>query len=408
MKVALVHAYPVHARAVGGTTRLDALARYLAPRHRLWVFAHGSGDAAADARAVADLAAIGVTQRLFDRPRAGLFRRLRRAAGPRPYYVGYNENPLLARALADLDRAESLDVVHLELGYLAPLLSELSPRPLRVLAEQETMSLAIERLRSLPMRERTLYEWYVGRTAATVRRFESGTLPSFDLLFGISPSEAARLSEVVRRPVPVLPHVASTAAFRPPERESGGRGVLFVGNFGHRPNLHALSWLLGGVWPLVAREAPGARLEVVGPRLPEAERARLSGLGAVPHGRVEDLAAAYGAAAVVVNPVRTGGGMRGKVLEAFACARAVVSTSLGMEGIDAVPETHFSLADNPGQFAAAIVRYLESPGLRAAHGAAARRLAEERYDPAVVFARLEAEWRRALSERDRAGGGGAP
>jgi polysaccharide biosynthesis protein PslH len=406
VKIALVHPYPVHGRAVGGTTRLDALARHLAPRHRVWVFAHASGNPAADARAVADLASIGVTQRLFDRPRAGVVRRLRWAAGPRPYYVGYNENPPLARALADLDRTESLDLVHLELGYLAPLLADLSPRPLRVLAEQETMSLAIERLRRLPAREKTLYERYVGRTGAAVRRFESDVLPSFDLLFGISPSEAARLSEVVGRPVPVLPHVASTTAFRPPERESAGMRILFVGNFEHRPNLHALSWFLDGVWPLVARDAPGARLEVVGPHLPEAESGRLSRLGAVPRGRVEDLAGAYGACAVVVNPILTGGGMRGKVLEAFSCARAVVSTSLGMEGIDAVPETHFTRADDPGAFAAAIVRYLGSPALRAAHGAAARRLAEERYDPAVVFARLEAAWQCALAERAAARGGG--
>ncbi|HEY3350241.1 MAG TPA: glycosyltransferase family 4 protein [Thermoanaerobaculia bacterium] len=405
VKVALVHPYPVHGRAVGGTTRLDALARYLAPRHRVWVFAHASGDSAADGRAVADMASIGVTQRLFDRPRAGVVRRLRWAAGPRPYYVGHNENPALARALADLDRAEPLDLVHLELGYLAPLLAELSPRPLRVLAEQETMSLAVERLRRLPAREKTLYELYVGRTGSAIRRFESETLPSFDLLFAISAAEAARLSEVVGRPVPVLPHVASTTAFRPPDRESDEMRILFVGNFGHRPNLHALSWFLEAVWPLVARETPGVRLEVVGPHLPESGRQRLLRVGAVPRGRVEDLAGAYGASTVVVNPIRTGGGMRGKVLEAFSCARALVSTSLGMEGIDAEPETHYTRADDPGVFAAAVARYLGSPALRAAHGAAARRLAEERYEPTVVFARLEAAWQRALEERSAARGG---
>jgi glycosyltransferase involved in cell wall biosynthesis len=102
-----------------------------------------------------------------------------------------------------------------------------------------------------------------------------------------------------------------------------------------------------------------------------------------------------------VNPIRTGGGMRGKVLEAFACGCAVVSTAMGMEGVDAVRGEHCLLAETSGDFARAVLRYLGDPGLRRQHGRAARALAEHAYDPRTVFPRLAAELEALAGDRRR-------
>lgn len=91
--------------------------------------------------------------------------------------------------------------------------------------------------------------------------------------------------------------------------------------------------------------------------------------------------------------------MRGKVLEAFACGRPVVSTPMGMEGIDAQPDRHHLEAQEPGPFSSAVVRYLKDADLRRTHGQAARELVERLYDPSVVFARFEGDALEAVSRR---------
>lgn len=397
MRIAILHPYPVCGRAVGGVTRLHALVRHLAPRHRVTVLAHAGEDPASDAEAVRELAEMGVKQALFPRPGAGLVKRLSWVLGRSPYAVEYNRNPDLADALTDLERVEGLDVVHVELSYMSPFLARLHPRTVRILAEQETMSLSLDRLRRVPFTRRTLFEHYVGLEKGKVRRFEAETLRSFQILYGISGTEAAWLAGKTGRPVGVLPHIVATRRFVPAPEEPTAAKVLFVGNFLHRPNLHGLGWFLERVWPGVRAAVPEARLEAVGPGLTEAWRRERERDGVIAPGRVENLVERYQQAAVFVNPIRTGGGMRGKVLEAFACGRPVVSTPMGMEGIDAEPDRHHLEVDEPRAFANAVVRYLKDADLRRAHGRAARTLAERLYDPSVVFARLEEDALEAVS-----------
>ena len=396
MRIGIVHPYPVHARAVGGTTRVYALVRHLAARHSVTVLAHASGSEEADRGAVGEMAALGVEQRLFPLSRPALWRRVPWTVGSTPYFVHRNRNAALERAIASLD----VDVVHVEHGYLAPLLAGLRPGTARLLAEQETMSLAITRLREAPAR--SAYEWYLLSQRRKVAAFERRAFAAYDRICAISPAEAQYLGTLTGRSIGLVPHVVDTTAFRPRAGDASGAGVLFVGNYAHRPNGQGLAWFLEHVWPRVRAAAPSAGLDVVGPGLSAPDRERVARAGGRPRGRVEDLVAAYRDAAVFVNPMRTGGGMRGKVLEAFACGGAVVSTSMGMEGVDARDGEHGQIADEPEGFAAAVMRYLADPALRARHGAAARALVERAYDPRVVFPRVEDEYAAAVASRRQA------
>ncbi|HZR80491.1 MAG TPA: glycosyltransferase [Candidatus Binatia bacterium] len=399
MKIAIVHPYPVSERAVGGTTRVYLLARHLAARHSVRILTHASGDPIADAAAVRAMADLGVAQEIFARPRATVGRKLAWALGHAPYFVGHNRNPALEAALARLDATDELDVVHVEFAYLAPVLGALGPRPARVLAEQETMSVVVERLHAVPSRRLSLYQVYLSRQLAGVRRFEAQAVRTFDRAFAINEAEAALLSRVAGREVAVLPHVVAADAFRAPAAEPREPVLLFVGNYAHDPNRHAVLWFAESVWPRVCEEAGDAALAVVGPHLPPAEALELARRGARLLGRVDDLADCYRRATVFVNPILSGGGMRGKVLEAFASGRPVVSTRLGMEGIAAEDGVHADLADDAVAFARAVVRLLRDPELRRQRGRAARALVEQLYDAPSVFGRLEDAYRDAVAER---------
>lgn len=402
MRIVIVNPYPVHRRSVGGVTRLNALVSFLAPRHTVTVLAHASSRVERDAAAVRDLAEIGVEQRLFARPRPRIWTRLSWVTHSAPYCVSCNRNSDLEAFLVALDRHGEVDVVHTEFAYLCPLLGGLGARPVRVLAEQETMSLATDRLRGVPLRTRTFYEHYLRTERAKMRTFEASALRSFDLCYAISSVEAAYMAAVAGRRVEILPHVVCPRRFPSRSHDAEESALLFVGNYTHQPNRHGLLWFVECVWPAVALAVPGARLDVVGPGLDARTRGTLEQRAGIRvRGFVDDLVAHYHATAVFINPIRSGAGMRGKVLEAFACGQAVVSTRMGMEGIAAVPGTHYLQADDPASFARAVCTYLRSPSLRARHGMAARELVERIYDPLVVFPRLEDAYEAAVGARRR-------
>src|SRR5207302_7133458 len=102
-----------------------------------------------------------------------------------------------------------------------------------------------------------------------------------------------------------------------------------------------------------------------------------------------------GAAAVVV-PLRLGGGTRLKIIEAMAMGKAIVSTTLGAEGIEAVPGRDILVEDDPAAFADAVSRLLAQPSLAARIGQSARRLAVERYSWSGAARALEGFYRRIL------------
>lgn len=151
-------------------------------------------------------------------------------------------------------------------------------------------------------------------------------------------------------------------------------GLLFVGTLGYLPNADGINWFCREVVPLLRTAAARPfRLEIVG----IGAGSEVLALHAPPEiivvGAVDDLRPHYQAASAVIAPLRGGGGTRIKILEAFSYRRPVISTTIGMEGIEARHETHALLADEPAALATACARLMSDPGLCArltheAHG----------------------------------------
>jgi glycosyltransferase involved in cell wall biosynthesis len=106
-------------------------------------------------------------------------------------------------------------------------------------------------------------------------------------------------------------------------------------------------------------------------------------------GYVHDLVPYMEQAALMVVPVRAGGGMRVRILEAFSHAMPVVTTSVGLEGIDARPDEDVLVADTPEMFARQVIRLLQDEGLQTRLAENSRRLAVRRYDWQVVLKEVE-------------------
>lgn len=138
--------------------------------------------------------------------------------------------------------------------------------------------------------------------------------------------------------------------------------ILFVGSHQHLPNPQAVDWFLERVWPVVSQRVPSARFVVVGSGIPTGTAQGWTARGALVAGHVADLDPLYASSRVVVAPLLTGSGFKGKVAEAMANGVPCVGTSLAFEGMNVEPGRHVLAADDAVAFASEIVRLLLDDG----------------------------------------------
>ena len=181
--------------------------------------------------------------------------------------------------------------------------------------------------------------------------------------------------------------------------------VLFVGSFVHYPNEDAAIRLATRILPLVHRQLPLASLVIVGSDPPPSISA-LAGTRARVHGSVPAVEPYLDRASLVVAPMRLGGGMRVKILEALAAGKPVVCSPLAVDGLPVHDGIEVRLAETDEEFAKAIVELLENPGKRRALATAARQWAEQHFGlhrSAAAFHRLYED---VLRERQPGGAAG--
>ena len=203
-----------------------------------------------------------------------------------------------------------------------------------------------------------------------------------------------RDEDLLRRDVPtaktaVVPNAVDVDFFRPDVNSAEDPNLLvFFGALNYHPNVDGVSFFLREILPRVKSRRPGLKLQILGQNPPRDIVARATD-GVELTGLVEDVRPYIARAAVVVAPIRIGGGTRFKILEAMAMGKAVVSTTVGAEGIEVRDGVDILLADEAEAFAAQVDRLLTDAGLRRAMGAAARSLIEHRYSWAASVGRLE-------------------
>jgi glycosyltransferase involved in cell wall biosynthesis len=177
--------------------------------------------------------------------------------------------------------------------------------------------------------------------------------------------------------------------------------VLFAGNYTHLPNVDAAVWLAREIMPRLRALSAGARLRLVGPAPPR-EVSALAGADVEVLGAVPSMAQHLEAAAVVVAPVRIGGGMRMKVLDALASQKAVVTTSRGAEGF-LLPRDELPLviADDAESIANATARLLNDQEWRRILAARARSFAAEHHSAEAYGRRMDALYQDVVADRRR-------
>ena len=155
--------------------------------------------------------------------------------------------------------------------------------------------------------------------------------------------------------------------------------IIFTGTMDYYPNTNAVLSFAQQCWPLIRARVPDANWQIVG-RNPPPEVQRLAELpGVTVTGSVPDVRPYLAASAVAIVPLQIGSGTRVKILEAFAMRKAVVSTSVGYQGLAVEPGKHLLVADHPEEFAEAVVELLHNSSARINLGNAGRALVDAEY-----------------------------
>ena len=151
--------------------------------------------------------------------------------------------------------------------------------------------------------------------------------------------------------------------FDPPRTGDGRRDVvLFTGHLAHPPNIDAVLFLLREIWPLVLAQRPNASCRIAGQSPVTTIRETVNATrNAELAANVGDMRHEFSRSRLFVVPMRFGGGVRQKILEAWSCGVPVVTTTMGAEGIESLNETNCHIADDASTFAQAIVRLLDNP-----------------------------------------------
>lgn len=366
----------------GGQKVMGRLAHGLAGRHEVaLLYARRPGEEPADSHIGERCARVEEVEA----PGAptGVRRGLRRARtglallGGRPSLVSRWRLPGLRRRLRRLLDEWEPDVLQVEHQVMGQFLRDAeSGSAVRVLTAHETGADAAEGGGvALPA-------WLGPIGVALERRawtrYEESLLVRVDAVVAFTRRDCERLRprgghvELRRVPLGIDPPAE-------PAPGDGGEGnrILFFGSFRHPPNVEAARRLVRRILPLVRRQVPAARLDLVGesppPDLSERDGELVSVTGFVPS--IEPF---LERAAVVAAPLRFGGGTRVKVIESLAAGKAVVATPLAVAGLDVRPGESVLLAEDDAQLAEAIAGLLEDADARRRLESAARRWASER------------------------------
>jgi len=305
---------------------------------------------------------------------------------PVPYAVAKYRSPAYAARVRELLHTGTFDAVVCD--FLPPVVNLPAALPCPSIlfthnVEAEIWRRHAETATNAIARHLLTWQWQ------RMLRFERDALARFDSVLAVSEADGDTLERLypgaLRAPVHVVKTGVDTRYFAPlPEVPVRRAHIVFTGSMDWLPNEDGMVYFVREILPLIRRREPEASVSVVGRSPTPAVRRLGEEAGIEVTGSVDDVRPHLAAGSVYVVPLRIGGGTRLKIFEAMGMAKAVVSTSIGAEGLPVSHGGDIILADEPDSFADAVVGLIRDADRRRGIEQAARRLVVEHYDWSAV------------------------
>lgn len=317
----------------------------------------------------------------------------------RSFIVSRDDRAHMRAAFRNLVSSFSPDVVHIDHLQMAQFVD--SGGSYRTVLDHHNVESVIVRRVAETAKSR-MTRLYAGVEWPKLQRYELQACRSSDMVLTVSEEDRRTLQELDWRidNIHCVPIGVDVDHFRPVERNTASRNILSVGTMYWPPNVDSMLYFCREIFPLVKDRVPGSTLTIAGQRPAATVRALASDPAVMVTGYVEDLTDLARQCGVFVVPLRSGSGVRVKILSALGMGLPVVSTSVGAEGLEVTDGKHVLIADTPEEFAEATARILEDDVLARSLGENGRRLVCEKYSWEVVGERLLHLYRHVLCGPD--------
>jgi sugar transferase (PEP-CTERM/EpsH1 system associated) len=321
---------------------------------------------------------------------------------PVPYAVAKYRSDAYRARIADLLATERFDAVICD--FLPPVvnLPDRLPCPSIVFThnvEAEIWRRHAEQAANPFARHMLTQQW------RRMLRFEGAALARFDLTLAVSDADRRTFERLypgsLNAPVHVVQTGVDTSFFAPAGKPPRHTHMVFTGSMDWLPNEDGMVYFCREILPRIRQSEPDATLSIIG-RAPTPAVKKLAEIpGVEVTGRVDDVRPHVAKGAVYIVPLRIGGGTRLKIFEAMSMGKAVVSTTVGAEGLPVTSGRDIEIADEPARFAHSVVHLMRDLASRRAIESAARQLVLERYDWSAVAQDFEDALLTAAVVRDR-------
>jgi len=316
------------------------------------------------------------------------------------YHVERFDDAAFAKTLEAILKENRFDVVQLESLYLTPYIPVIRKNSSALIALR-AHNVEHEIWERVAENSNFLKKWYLQKITPRLRRYEIEHLNDYDLVVGISERDAEQFRALgLQKPAAVTPigldcrdYQADYSSFHRP------LSLSFIGSLDWMPNQEGLRWFLEAVWsPVLSPAFPELTFHIAGRTAPRWLRS-LDMERVTFHGEVASSPDFLNQHSVMVVPLLSGGGMRAKILEGMAVGKVVLSTRVGMEGIDAQHRKECLTADTPEEFFEAVRWCYAQKGHLVNLGRQAQEFCRSRYDNLETGRRLLETYQSLMPER---------
>ncbi|HEX7974235.1 MAG TPA: glycosyltransferase family 4 protein [Anaerolineales bacterium] len=327
------------------------------------------------------------------------------AAGD-PVTIRRDSVPQMVRKVDELIQMGKFDAIHADQLYMAQYAQQArrvdaktgGGRSQLVLDEHNAYFQIFQRLASGERNpvKRLVFE----REWRALKRYEARLCTQFDHLVTVTPEDreilrtlmdGGRSEKAAQMPIVTIPICVDTQGVRPVAGRPGLKDVLHLGTMFWPPNIEGVLWFAQQVWPLVRTRLPEATFTIAGKNPPpevkalEGSKDKGSDTGVRVLGYVSDPAPVLDGAGAFIVPLLSGGGMRVKIVDAWRWGLPVISTRIGAEGIEYKEGENVLIADQPADFADAVVKVLNEAGLAQQLRENGRRWVETHYEWRTIY-----------------------
>jgi glycosyltransferase involved in cell wall biosynthesis len=303
------------------------------------------------------------------------------------YNVNRFFSPDFNKRLIELLEQTEYDIVHLESLFMTPYISTIRSKSSAkiVLRSHNLEHLIWERLAHST--GNTAKRMYLKHLASKLKKYEQKTINEVDGIAAISFEDTKRFADFkCSKPLVTIPFGIDLKNYNVKENNiSNTRKVFHLGAMDWEPNKEAINWFIDTIWPIVRNE--DLSFHLAGRNMPSRMEKLATG-NFIVHGEVDSAKTFMQDHDIMVVPLLSGSGMRIKIIEAMALGKAVISTTVGAEGIAYKNGENIIIADSAENFAKAIVDLCTYPEKVKKLGKNARQLIENHYDNALIIEKL--------------------